>query len=112
MVLAVTRAGAASRGDASPRLSSTLREEAAALAPPVTPAMVRYSHTRYALYFIGVALDVSILLLFLRTGASARWRDAVEERVRWPILRTLVYFLGFSVAYSALTLPLTFYSGW
>jgi Zn-dependent protease with chaperone function len=89
-----------------------IREEAAALTPRVTPAMVRYSYTRYVLYFLGVAWDVAILLLLLHTGASARWRDAVEGRVRGPVLRTLVYFLGFSLAYSAVTLPLTFYGGW
>jgi STE24 endopeptidase len=74
--------------------------------------MVRYSYTRYTLYFVGVALDLAIFAMFLSTGASARLRDAVERRSRQPIARTLLYFLGFSVAYGLLVLPLSFYRGW
>jgi Zn-dependent protease with chaperone function len=112
LAVAVARDRPASPGPATARRGESIREEAAALTPRVTPEMVRYSYTRYALYFVGVALDLAILVLFLRTGASARWRDKVERRIGRPVVRTLVYFIGFSLAYSALTLPLTFYSGW
>ena len=50
--------------------------------PRVTPQMVRYSYTRYALYFVGVALDLAVLALFLQSGTSARLRDSVERRIR------------------------------
>src|SRR5262245_59216086 len=82
------------------------RDEAAALTPRVTPAMVRYSYTRYALYFVGVALELLVLWLFLRTRASALLRDGVEQRTRRPWLQTVLYFAGFFVAFSALLFPL------
>ena len=112
MAVAVARASSGAGSRAGTPRGATVREEAEALTPRVTPEMVRYSYTRYALYFVDVALDLAILVLFLRTGASARWRDRVEKRIGRPVMQTLVYFLGFSIAYSALTLPLTFYSGW
>src|SRR5437879_3549863 len=112
LAVAVARDRPASPGPATARRGESIREEAAALTPRVTPEMVRYSYTRYALYFARVALDLAILVLFLRSGASARWREKVEKRFGRPALRTLACFIGFSLAYSALTLPLTFYSGW
>jgi len=112
MAVALARANSAPSGSAATSRGDTIREEAAALTPRVTPEMVRYSYTRYALYFAGVAFELAILVLFLHTGASARWRDKAEKQISRPVLRTLVYFLGFSLAYSTLTLPLTFYSGW
>lgn len=103
-------AQAARRPDQPPEVRS--QEEDAALTPRVTPRMVRYSYTRYTLYFTGVALDLVIFAAFLSTGVSARLRDAVERRTRKPVVRALLYFLGFSIAYGLLVLPLSFYRGW
>jgi STE24 endopeptidase len=105
-------ARAATGSSTARRPEPTVQEEAAALAPRITPAMIRYSSTRYALYFVGVALDLAVLGLFLRTGAAAGLRDRVERRARRPVLRTLFYFLGFSLAFALLTAPLLFYGGW
>ncbi len=110
--VAVARGRAAPLREAGARAAKIPPDEAAALTPRVTPAMVRYSYTRYALYFAGVAFDATVLALFLTTGASARLRDAAERRTRRPIPRLLLYFLGFSLAYGVVSLPLTFYRGW
>jgi Zn-dependent protease with chaperone function len=109
---AVLTRGDAARSGPNGLEQPLARDEAAALIPRVTPAMVRYSYTRYALYFIGVAADLAVLVFLLRSGASARLRDAVERRLSRPAARVALYYLGFSLAYGALLLPLTFYRGW
>jgi STE24 endopeptidase len=94
-------AGAArSRGDAGP------------LAPRVTPAMRRYSYTRYALAFIGPLYELAALALVLETRLSARLRDLAERRFRHPFMRAAAYTLLFGAVYTALLFPLTFTSGW
>lgn len=109
---ATAAARSASQRAVSAHQGAPSRDEAAALTPRVTPAMVRYSYTRYALYFLGTALDLAILGLFLSTGASAWLRAGVERRVRPPVARTLLFLLGFTLVSSLLELPLTFYRGW
>src|SRR5205085_1593525 len=52
------------------------------LRPRVTPEMERYSYTRYALYFVGVAWQLVALLAIFRSGLSARLRDAAMRRMR------------------------------
>src|SRR5205085_729146 len=96
----------------APQRKAVPRDESAALIPRVTSAMVHYSYTRYALYFTGVAADLLVLLFLLRSGASARLREAVERRLSRPAARIALYYLGFSLAYGALVLPLMFYRGW
>jgi Zn-dependent protease with chaperone function len=105
-------ATAAPRSDAGTRRNEPLKDEATAITPRVTPAMVRYSYTRYVLYFVGVAVDMAILLLFLHTGASGRLRNAAARRTSHPIAGTVLFVTGFMLAYSLLSLPLTFYRGW
>jgi Zn-dependent protease with chaperone function len=76
----------------------------------VTPAMVRYSHTRYALYFVGVAVNALALWWLLQSGISARLRDFAERKAKNGLLRAYLYYALFALLYALLTLPLAFYS--
>jgi len=82
------------------------------LAVQITPEMVQYSHTRYALYFAGTLLNLLALVLLLRSGLSARLRDLAERKGGNGLLRAYIYYPLFTLAYGALTLPLTFYSSY
>src|SRR4051812_46287834 len=56
------------------------------------------------------AAGVFLLLLF--TGASAKWRDMAERWVRAKPLQTAIYWVGFLVATTALSFPLSIYRDW
>ena len=83
-----------------------------ALEVRITPEMVRYSYTRYALYFVGTAWRAAALVLLLACGLSARIRDAAARRVRAGPLQTIAWFLLAYGAYSVLMLPLRVYAGY
>ena len=74
--------------------------------------MIRHSNIRYTLYFVGVAWHTLALLFLLRGGVSARLRDLAERTTPRPALQALLYYPLFSLAYLALSLPLSFYSGY
>jgi STE24 endopeptidase len=76
----------------------------------ITPEMVRYSYTRYALYFVGTAVHAAALWWLLRSGFSARLRDLAERRGRNGLTRALIYYPLLTAAYGLITLPLAFYS--
>jgi len=79
--------------------------------PVVTPQMLRYSHTRYALYFIGTAYGLLTLWGVLATGLSARLRRMVQP-LRFAFLRLLAYYALLTLALLAFHFPLTWYSGY
>ncbi|MCC2669956.1 MAG: peptidase Ste24p [Armatimonadetes bacterium] len=78
----------------------------------VTPEMVRYSNTRYVLYFARALVDVLALVALLRLGISARARDAADRTGRNGLARAYVYYPLLMLAYGALTLPLTLYASY
>ena len=78
----------------------------------ITPEMIRYSHTRYALYFVGAVWDLVALALLLRLGVSHRTRETAERIGGKGLGRFYVYYPLLMLAYGALTLPLTFYSSY
>jgi Zn-dependent protease with chaperone function len=88
------------------------RSEEGELVVKVTPEMVRYSHTRYALYFGAALLNALALLFLLRSRVSARLRDLAEQRGKNGLLRAYIYYPLFTLAYGLLTLPLTFYASY
>ena len=80
--------------------------------PAVTPAMRRYSRTRYVLYFFGTAYGLLALWGVLASGLSARLRT-VAERLHWARFWTLlVYYALLTLALSVIGFPLGFYSGY
>ena len=90
-----------------------LREEPGGeLSVRITPEMVRYSHTRYALYFAGALVEVVALWALLRFRVSARLRDFAERRGRNGVQRAYLYYPLLTLVYSVLTLPLAFYSSY
>ncbi|MDA4675206.1 hypothetical protein NY593_01055, partial [Enterobacter asburiae] len=76
----------------------------------ITPKMVRYSHTRYAIYFASALLQALVLVLLLRSGISAKLRDLAERKARAPFWQACIYFPLLMGVYSLLLLPLSFYS--
>ncbi|MEA2336313.1 MAG: endopeptidase, partial [Thermoanaerobaculia bacterium] len=77
----------------------------------VTPEMIRHSRIYDALYFTDVVYGLAILLLILGTGLSARIRDFVSRRVRWPFVAAMLYFVLLSLILTILTFPLDLYGG-
>lgn len=93
-------------------LQPTVKEEGknGELTVRVTPEMVRYSRTRYALYFAGTLVHALALLILLRSGVSARLRDLAERKGKIGLAQAFIYVPLLMAAYGLLTLPLTFYS--
>jgi STE24 endopeptidase len=79
--------------------------------PTVTPEMILYSHIRYALYFVGVALSFFIYWLVLHTGLSARFRDIATLRAKSFFLQCGIYYALLAVTMWLFFLPLKIYSG-
>lgn len=78
----------------------------------ITPAMVRYSNLRYALYFVDSLAGMLAVFLILRSGASARMRDVAEERFRNGLLRACVFVPLYLIAVRLLMLPLAWYGSY
>ncbi len=79
--------------------------------PVVTPQMLRYSRTRYALYFVGTAYGLLALWGVLASGLSARLRRLVQP-LRFSFFRLLGYYALLTLALVIIHAPLTFYSGY
>lgn len=77
----------------------------------VTEEMIRHSRIRDILYFAGFAYGVIVLALVLRSGISARLRDAAARLARRPFVRSLVYIALLLLVTTVLELPLSYYSG-
>jgi STE24 endopeptidase len=80
------------------------------------PADVRarsdaYTEGGYWIEVWGTLLSAVILLLLLRTGWSRRARDWAERRSRRRPVRTLLYYVPFTLAVTLLTFPFTVYTG-
>ena len=80
--------------------------------PAVTPAMRRYSRTRYALYFIGTAYGLLALWGVLASGLSARLRTVAEDLHRARFWTLLIYYALLTLALAIIEFPLAFYSGY
>ncbi|HTE18474.1 MAG TPA: M48 family metallopeptidase [Armatimonadota bacterium] len=78
----------------------------------VTPQMTRYSNTVHALYFAGTVFNALVLLLFLRSGLSARLRDLAERKGKNGLARAYIYYPLYSLLSALLHLPLRLYAGY
>lgn len=107
LVLALVSAPACAQTP-KPEAAPPSRREVPAVT--VTPQMVRYSYTRYALYFVATAVNALVLWWLLRSGFSARLRDFAERRSTNGLVRACYYYPLFALTYALLTLPLAFYS--
>ena len=95
-----------------PASASSTSAQAAEVKPPVvTPQMLRYSRTRYTLYFAGTAYGLLALWGILATGLSARLRRLVQP-LRFSFFRLLGYYALLTLTLLAIHFPLTWYSGY
>lgn len=95
-----------------PRLEENSQEVRRDLTVRISPEMVRYSYTRYSLYFARALVNVLALTALLHFGISARLRTLAERSGRNSLARAYVYYPLLTLAYGALTLPLAFYSSY
>jgi len=79
--------------------------------PRVTPEMIRHSRLQDVLYFVNFVYSVGVLLLLLRSRASARIRDLAERMTRSKFLAGMLYVVLLVLAMTLLELPLSVYEG-
>lgn len=80
--------------------------------PPETRRKARdYSHTRYLLYFVGVALSFAIYFLAWRVRLGVLFRTWARRASRRHFVQTLIFVPLFLAAVSLLEFPLDYYSG-
>jgi Zn-dependent protease with chaperone function len=70
---------------------------------------VAYWRARYTLYFVSLGLSLLILLLFLRLGVAARFRDFAEGVSANRLVQSLVFIPLLVVALDLLHLPMRIY---
>ena len=80
--------------------------------PAATPAMRRYSRTRYALYFFGTAYGLLALWGVLASGWSARLRTWAERLGGARFWTLLIYYALLTLTLFVVNSPLAFYSGY
>jgi STE24 endopeptidase len=79
--------------------------------PTVTPQMERYSRTRYALYFVGMAYELITLWGVLASGLSVRLRRLTLP-LRYSLLQLAGYYALLTLVLVAIHFPLTLYSSY
>ncbi len=109
--------GQAKRGsEGSPQnaAASNAREPKAedySLPPETRHKAMEYSHTRYALYFFGVALSLAIYFLAWRIKLGVLFRNWARRVSKWHFVQALIYVPLFLAAVSLAQFPLDYYSG-
>ncbi|MGH9400825.1 MAG: M48 family metallopeptidase [Terriglobia bacterium] len=86
-----------------------------ALPPAVREKALRYSHTQYALYFGGVALELAIYAALWLCGFGGWLRDFTVRAVRAPgklLVRCLIFIPIFWAVASVIAFPLDYYGGY
>jgi STE24 endopeptidase len=79
--------------------------------PTITPEMIAYSRTRYALYFISTAYALFANWLLLETGASVFYRDLALRLSRHLVLQVSIVLALITISIVIIMIPLTYYSG-
>jgi Zn-dependent protease with chaperone function len=77
----------------------------------VTAEMLRHQRILDVLYFVDFAYEVLVLLVILRSGLSARLRDAAARMARPRFVQAMLYFVLLSLVTTAAQLPLIVYRG-
>ena len=96
----------------TPAPAASLSVPTGDVAPPVvTPQMMRYSRTRYALYFVGTTWGLLALWGVLASGLSARLRQLVQP-LHFSFFRLAGYYALLTLVLLAVHAPLTWYSGY
>jgi Zn-dependent protease with chaperone function len=74
--------------------------------------MILYSHLRYAIHFLGVALNICFYWLVLHAGLSARYRDIAVLKSKNFFVQCVVYYGLLVITAFSFFLPLRIYSGY
>jgi STE24 endopeptidase len=104
------------QGGPSPAEKTTLSTEAKtsvqdySLSPQVREKAIRYSRTRYFLYFAGVALSLGIYLLLWLGKLGVRFRNWARRVSSRHFIQTLIFVPLFLAVASLLEFPLDYYS--
>lgn len=84
---------------------------AASIMPKITAPMRTYSHTRYALYFIGVIYDCILQFACMESGLSAYMRNRCERHSQNAVVQFLTYFFSYFLVLYIAMLPFSFLGG-
>jgi Zn-dependent protease with chaperone function len=103
-------AQSAKPGSASSTEAKTSAEDYS-LSPQIREKAVKYSRTRYVLYFSGVAFSLAIYLLLWAGKVGVRLRDWARRASRRHFVQTLIFVILFLALVSAVEFPLDCYSG-
>ena len=82
------------------------------LPPEKYAQAVEYSRARYRLYFLGVLLEVAVLMLVLGGGLGPRFRDWAERLSRRRVVQALVFAPLFLLTLSVLEMPVSIRGHW
>ncbi|HEV2719911.1 MAG TPA: M48 family metallopeptidase [Thermoanaerobaculia bacterium] len=74
--------------------------------------MLRHSRLQDTLYFVNVAYSLGVLVLLLRSRASARMRDLAERATKKKFLASMLYVVLLVLAITILELPLSVYESY
>jgi Zn-dependent protease with chaperone function len=76
-----------------------------------TPENRAYQRIRVALAIVSPLVGIAIGLVLLVTGLAQRLRDLANARAKGRWGRVLIFFTGYSIVTTLVTLPLDWYSG-
>ena len=82
------------------------------LSPERRAQAIAYSNARYRLYFLGVVLEVAVLMLVLGGGLGPRFRNWAERLSRRRVAQALVFAPLFLLTLSVLEMPLSIRGHW
>jgi Zn-dependent protease with chaperone function len=81
------------------------------LSPDRREKAIEYSHTRYVLYFVGVALSFAIYLLLWMGKLGVLFRNWARRVASRHFVQTLIFVPLFLAVVSVVEFPLDYYSG-
>jgi STE24 endopeptidase len=71
-----------------------------------------YSSLKHRVYFLGLILNLGMLLIFILSGLSADLRNILMNISVNFYLKLIIFYLTFSLAFFILGLPLDYYDGY
>ncbi len=105
-------AAAATNAPAAFNVEAATRAYLDQLTPAQKARSDAYFEGGYWLQLWDFLWGTAVLLLLLESGGSRRLRDLAARWTRFPSLQTAIYALGFVLALTVLTFPLTLYESY
>src|SRR5271165_2621439 len=82
------------------------------LSPERYEKAVSLATKEYTLYFVSVAWAILVLLVLLRIGVVARWRDIAERASHQRSVQALIFLPALLLSLAVLHLPISIYAHW